>query len=249
MRKYHQLKSIHNIYLILIFSFVGQFANAQYKSPIVLNEPDYDVGKKLRFGFSLGLNTMDFTIKNSGTNLYYFDLTHLIPGFNVNAVSDLRLTENFHLRFLPGYAFGQRNINIFEKANDYKKPKYTLKIESSFIDLPLSIKYSAQRVTNVRPYLLAGSNFRIDLAASKKITGPDEEGRDTDYYKLRKGNFYYEIGFGIDFFLTYFKFSTEFKWSVGIGNIISTDPDCPADLQNAIKSMNSQLFILAFHFE
>ena len=245
------LKLFWKYILVLPFSLIGLCTVAQYKSPVILNDPEYDVGKRLRFGFSLGINTMDFTTRNGQevevsedgeTTQYFVDITHLIPGFNVNAVSDFRLTENFHLRFLPGYAFGQRDLNFFYPRDSLKKK---LKIESSFIDLPLSIKYCAQRTNNVRPYLIAGGNFRIDLAAYKKLN-PDED----ILLRLIKGDVYWEVGFGIDFFLTYFKFSTEIKWSVGMFNVLSNDYAMGAEnYVKAVDRINSQVFILAFHFE
>jgi hypothetical protein len=233
------------------------FANAQYKKPVMLNDPEYDTGKRLRFGFSIGINTMDFTVKNSkgtevsknlqDTTQFFADVSHIIPGFNVNAVVDYRLGENFHLRFLPGYAFGQRNLNFFYPASNLERQ---LKIESSFIELPLGIKYSAERVNNARPYILLGTNFRIDLAASKKVTYRDSHDNE-EWFRLSQEDLYYEIGFGYDFFLQYFKFSVELKYSAGVFNILSHS-NYSAGAQNyvqAIDKLNSQLFIVAFHFE
>ena len=232
------------------------FANGQYKKPVKLNDPDYELGKRLRFGFSIGVNAMDFKIKNGegkevsvSQNLkdttvtqFFADVSHITPGFNVNAIVDYRLGENFHLRFLPGYAFGQRNLNFFYPGDTLERQ---MKIESSFIEFPLGIKYSAERINNVRPYLLAGGNFRIDLATYKKLNV--DEGV---LLRLVKGDAYYEIGFGTDFFLEYFKFSIEFKYSVGLRNVLSSDNASGAEnYVQAIKKINSQIFIVAFHFE
>ncbi len=237
--------------LVLILAFVVT-ANAQYKKPVHLNESDYDLGKKLHFGFSIGFNTMDLKIKNGkgievspdlkDTTQYFADVSHLIPGFNVNAIVDFRLTDNFHLRFLPGYAFGQRNLNFFFPK---EKLERQMKIESSFIELPISIKYSAERVNNVRPYILLGGNFRIDLASYKKLN--IQEGV---LLRLTKADMYYEIGFGTDFFLEYFKFSVEFKYSLGLLNVLSHDyADGAENYVQAIDKVNSRIFIVAFHFE
>jgi len=236
------------------------FANGQYKKPVKLNDPDYELGKRLRFGFSIGINAMDFKIKNGegieiskdlqDTTQFFADVSHITPGFNVNAIVDYRLGENFHLRFLPGYAFGQRNLNFFYPEDNLERQ---MKIESSFIELPLGLKYSADRINNVRPYLLAGGNFRIDLATYKKLNV--DEGV---LLRLVKGDAYYEIGFGTDFFLEYFKFSIEFKYSVGLRNVLSTNnaknvsTDSQINVENyvqSIKKINSQIFIVAFHFE
>jgi len=237
--------------LILILAFVVT-ANAQYKKPVYLNESDYELGKKLHFGFSIGFNAMDFRIKNgkglevspdlNDTTQYFADVSHLTPGFNVNAIVDFRLSDNFHLRFLPGYAFGQRNLNFFFPDKTLERQ---MKIESSFIELPVCIKYSAERGSNVRPYLLMGGNFRMDLAAYKKLN--IQEGV---LLRLSKADMYYEIGFGTDFFLEYFKFSVELKYSVGLFNVLSRDyADGAENFVQAIELVNSRIFIVAFHFE
>ena len=127
---------------------------AQFKPNPILNDPDYEREKRLRFGFSLGLNFMDFTVKSSiephsvlgGDSTHFFvDNSHIIPGFNVNVVSDFRLVENLHLRFLPGLAFGQRDVSFYF-PEDQKQT--TMKLESSFIEIPLLLKYTARRKTD-----------------------------------------------------------------------------------------------------
>jgi hypothetical protein len=245
-------------YILFVFVLVIAIsANAQYKKPVQLRYTEYDLGKRLRFGFSLGFNTMDFKIKNGNsvevssngndTTQYFSDVSHLVPGFNVNAVSDFRLGDNIHLRFLPGYAFGQRNLNFFFPKDNLR---YQLKIESSFIELPVSIKYSANRVSNVRPYLLVGGNYRIDLAASKKITFIREGSTVKEWMYLNKYDVYYELGYGFDLYLETFKLSIEFKYSVGLFNVLSNKhSDGATNLTESIDKMNSRLFIVAFHFE
>lgn len=220
---------------------------AQIKAPIQFNDPGYDTGRRLRFGFSLGINVMDFSMRNSvapeGEDVNYFaDVSSLIPGFNVNGIADFRLSENFHLRTLPGLAFGQRNIDFYVNGTESIEQ---LKVESSFIEVPLMIKYSAVRTSNFRPYLIAGTNFRIDMAAYKKLNYEDKV-----WLKTIKGDIYYEFGFGLDFFLQYFKFSTEIKWSSGFLNVLTRDYLEEAEgYVNAIDHMQSQLLVISFHFE
>lgn len=241
------------LFIISTLFFAGYSVTAQVRRPVLLNDSDYDVGKPLRFGFSLGINSMDFDIKNSvtledasGEQFQYFaEATHLVPGFTVNAISDLRLSENLHLRFLPGYVFGQRNLDFYISKDNKTEYESTMKIESNFIDLPLGLKYLSQRVSNVRPYLYFGVDPRIDLAAYKRIK--TEKGI---YLRLQKFNVYYEVGFGIDFFLTYFKFSTEIKFSSGMGSAISKDfAEDGKQYRDAIDVLRSNMLIISFHFE
>ena len=226
-------------------------AFAQIKPNPILNDPDYEREKRLRFGFSLGLNFMDFTVKSSvkpqvsldnNTTQYFVDNSHIIPGFNVNAISDFRIVESLHLRFLPGLAFGQRDVSFYLPG---EATPTTMKLESSFIEMPLSLKYSARRKNNMVPYLIAGVNFRVDMAAYKKLNL--DEGV---MIRLVKGDFYYEFGFGLDNFLTFFKFSTEIKYSSGFLNVFADDyAEGAENFAQAIKHIRSNVVTIAFHFE
>ena len=215
---------------------------------IVLNYQNVD-HKTIHFGFTIGFNTMDFDIKPT-MNSFGVDSTVLIPeinnlapGFHVGIVSDLKLTDNLSLRFLPGISLGTRRIVFYD--NEQNVVSEWKPIESTFIDLPLLLKYKATRINNTRPYLIGGVNVRNDMARNKEFNEDDEI-----YIKLKPFDIYYEIGVGIDFYLTYFKFSTEIKYSVGTFNIVSSDAseDYP-QYANSIDTMKSRLFLISFHFE
>jgi hypothetical protein len=235
--------------LICLVSFSQSFA--QFKPEPILNDPDFDIERRLRFGFSLGLNFMDFQVRSSAkqqvnfndeTTQFFVDNSRIIPGFNVNVVSDFRFYNTFHLRFMPGLSFGQRNISFYYPDDNLET---TMRIESSFIEMPLSIKYTAVRKTNTRPYLIAGTNFRIDMASYKRLSPEDGI-----MLRLVNGDFYYEFGFGLDYFLTYFKFSTELKYSVGFFNAFARDyVDEAVDFASSIDHLRSHVITLSFHFE
>lgn len=233
-------------FLLTLLLFVSSLMFAQIKPIVILNESDYDFGKRLRFGFSLGLNTMDFGIKNNtipyNGEFLFTDVSSLFPGFNVNVVSDLRLVPTLHLRFLPGISFGERNLMFYNPDGSLDTK---MNLESSFIEMPLLLKYAAKRHANARPYVVAGANFRIDMAAFKKLN--IDEGV---LLRLVKGDIYYEYGFGYDFFLTYFKFSVELKMSSGLFNVLANDfAEGGEKYVHAIDRMKSQVIILSFHFE
>lgn len=236
--------------LVLILLFIPVFAMAQKQK--VKNDPAYDK-KPLHFGFTIGINTMDFTVYHAGekypidTAFLYADVSQLRPGFSVGIVSNLRLKEYLDLRFLPGISFGQRNLMFFDL--DQKIENDDHKLESSFIEFPLLLKYKAKRVNNFRPYLIGGFDFRIDLSARKEYD-QGKRGRD-EYVRLKRTDIYGEIGFGIDFYLKYFKFSPELKIAIGFRDIIVHEPAAGENRKYAetIERLTSTLWILSFHFE
>lgn len=217
------------------------------QKPRVKNESWYD-DKPVHFGFSLGFNAMDFNLVPNqaylDTNKLYPEVSILNPGINIQIVTNFRPARYLDIRFLPGVSFGQRVVRFYnydtqEIVNDEQK------IESSFLEFPLLLKYKGERLNNVRPYIIGGFNFRYDLAGKKEY---DEE--KPVYLRLKRPDLYYEAGAGLDFYLTYFKLSVELKLSTGFADILARDPH-PQFPQyvNAIDRMKSQIWILAFHFE
>lgn len=214
------------------------------------NNPQYD-DKPIHFGYTLGLNYMDFYfgryyMNNPSVDTLYADIVSPIPGFQVGMIADFRLGEYFNLRVLPSYNFGQRNLYFFVKKSDNKiiTNKF-FKIESSMIDIPVILKYKAKRINNYRPYLLIGSSCRYDLAARKKYRLDDEE-----YILLKPFDIYTELGFGIDFYLPYFKFSTELKLSIGSFDVLNHKlPEQHPEYVQALRKLHSTIVMLSFHFE
>lgn len=223
--------------------------------PRVKNLPTHD-DRVLHFGFNIGLNTMDFRVENLGTDTItggvqlFADLYRLKPGFHVSIVSNLRLNEYMDLRFLPGIAFGQREL--FFTTNDGQPygsgesgVKAIQKLNSSFIDFPLLIKFKAERINNFRPYVVAGGNIRLDLASKKEY----EEEKEI-YLRLKSLDYYYEMGIGFDFYLQYFKLSTELKYSIGIRDVSVHDPPVShPEYIAAIDYLKSRIIMLSFYFE
>ena len=209
------------------------------------NLPTFDM-KRIHFGFLVGFNTLDFHIYNTGVANEYNDFTprygeilNLEPGINLGIVTDLRLSSHFNLRCLPGIGFGQRNIAFIDEFG--QRIGDPLKIKSTFVELPLLVKYSAYRMKNVKPYLVAGNTVRYDLARDKQ-----------NHLQLKSLDDYWDIGAGFDFYLTFFRLSVELRASFGLTNIynskLSTElEDIP--YQQSIDRLKSRWYGLTFYFE
>ena len=227
--------------LIAILSFItiGGFA----QKPKVKNYQEVDY-KTLHFGFTLGVNFFDFNTYLSDqyrVDLLYADVNNLSPGFNVGIVSELRLQRFLSLRFLPGISFGERKLQFIRDTVLVRE----FSIESSYLEFPFVFKYSANRLNNFKPYLIGGLNYRLDLAAKKDYNEDDEV-----LIRLRKSDIYIEAGIGLDFYLKYFKFSTEIKYAMGISDVLVHEPpSSQPQYVNAIDKMKSNLIIISFHFE
>ena len=208
------------------------------------NQPAYDY-KKLHFGFTVGGNIMDFGFKRNpdAPNFRYGDIRYVQPGFQVNAVSDLRLSDYWNLRFLPGVNFGQREFSYYDPQD--LTDVTTMLVESSFLDFPLLLKYRSERINNYRPYVIGGFSFRYDMAARKEY---DE---DTNVrIRLKPADVYLELGFGVDTYLQYFKFAPEIKVAIGLRDVLVDDPAPGAESYvESFDQLRSFLVMINFHFE
>ena len=246
--------------ILLIFLVSSVFAQKQ-KVKFLTTFDD----KLIHFGFTLGVNTLDFRVLHynpmgenpdfeeyrnpltreiiTDESLIHSDLTEVIPGFTVGIITSLRLTKDLNLRFLPGMSFGERqlvfNVPVYD-INQYEAfPYYSIK--STFLDFPLLIKYKARRINNGRPYLVFGTAYRHDISRTAQ----------EDLIKLKNGGFYAELGAGWDNYFPFFRFSVEAKFSFGLNNQLG---DMPAVTQRqyyaqSIKYLHSNIFTLSFHFE
>ncbi len=220
--------------------------------------------KRVHFGFTLGIIGLDYRLEHwtpvgdnpnfdpltastygiQPTDTIQSDLANISPGFRVGAVTNLRLSEYFDLRFLPSIAFGDRelvyNVEIYD-VNQGTHPLDFYTIKSTYLEFPLLIKYKSSRLNNQRPYIIAGGAFRIDISKSGQ----------EDLLQMDKTDFYFEAGVGWDSYFRFFRLSTELKVSLGLNNIIKngTDPTQRQYYSNAIKDLRSNIFSLSFHFE
>jgi hypothetical protein len=220
--------------------------------------------KRLHFGFTLGINTTDFGITHynvMGDNPKFVpetvggvqitesskvraDVVSVTPGFTVGIVTNLRLSESFDLRFLPGMSFGERKLTFNIPIQDVNDPGNTgnsYSIKSTFLDFPLLIKYKARRMNNQRPYIIGGVSSKIDISK----TGNE------DLVRLKSRNPSIEAGMGWDIYMQFFRLSTELKFCFGLRNILDVGPKAPMPqvYTNAFSSLTSNMFILSFHFE
>ena len=212
--------------------------------------------KRIHFGFTVGLNLMDigFTRNYEAEDFLYADLSQLQPGFQVSIVSDLRLNENWNLRFLPGISFGSREIWFYEYSNGTVEDPVEIPhvdnpvpLGPAFLDFPLHFKYRSKRVNNYRPYVVGGLNFRYDMSAKKPGVYDSDS---NEYVKFKRGDLYLEFGFGVDTYLRYFKFAPEIKVAMGLMNMIDPNGRNPhPEFANSISYARSYIIMLNFHFE
>ena len=229
--------------IIILLLFVASFEAANGQRIIVKNQEKYDK-QWIHFGFLLGTNKTNFKVSRA-ENLLINDSVLFLSGdgqtgFDLGIISNLRIAENFDLRFTPLLAFSQRNMTYNMTLKVAGQSIVTKKIESTFIQFPLTLKFKSNRVNNYRFYVLGGAKYMVDLVSQAAVES------DEQLVKLKKYDYGYEIGLGMDLYLTLFKFAPEIKMYQGIPNILANDN---AVYTTSLSGLKSRIWSISFTFE
>ena len=232
-------RALKKIILILII-LSPVLLKAQVKRP--QNFPGYD-NKLLHFGFTVGVSTSDYNFQRNPVNGLYANSTEPLSSFGlqVTIVTDLRLNDFTTLRFLPGLALGQSTISFYELPN--YDVSHAQNFELAALQFPLLIKFRSLRLNNTRPYLIGGLNYMYDMTGVKQGDGDI-------LMELKRGNLNLELGYGIDLYNQYFKFSPEIKLGVGLFDMLNREPGKgDIDYVNSIDRISTYYVMINFHFE
>lgn len=237
--------TVRNILIgILLLAAFG--AEAQKRGIKQKNLPGFD-DRRYHFGFLLGVNSAGSYLDRNLNTTFSDSLLHMYPGnaagFQLGIITQLKLLNNFALRFTPSLSFQDRVVEyeFFEEPEE--TTFYTKRIESTFIDFPLNFKYRSNRINNFAVYVLFGGKYSLDVASQKDVRNVLLEEL---IIKLNQHDFSGEIGGGFDFFLPYFKFGIELKLCVGIPNLLIQDDTV---FSRPIESLRTRTFMVSFTFE
>ena len=202
-----------------------------------MNQPYVD-DKLIHFGFSLGAGLTSYSVKESGVPVsgewpssqvgeFHDQLVYpreMRPGFSfsVGFITDLRLARHLNLRFTPELHFEERYLNYKIESYPNQDPKTLpqVNILSIPISFPLLLKWSADRESNYRPYVVAGGGVYYDF------------GRKKENLVLQKPfDYFVQVGFGCDFYFRWFKLCPEIKYQLGFNNMIT-----PLDEHNELPN-------------
>ncbi|MDB9977046.1 PorT family protein [Flavobacteriaceae bacterium] len=225
-----------SLFLSLFFLSISIYS--QRNNTKISNLQNFDQ-KKIRFGYYIGVNNYNYKldyILNPEKKTLVRDQT----GINVGLIGDLKLKKNLNLRFEPGLYTNKSDI-VFNhlKSNDTLRS-----IKSTYIHLPLLIKYSTKRYNNLKPYVLAGLSTSFNLSSNQN----SPEDNNNDVFRLKTNNFYYELGFGIDFYLQYFKFSPSIRGVFSLKNELVPDLDPNSPWTGNIDKMSARAIFINFSF-
>lgn len=229
------------IYLILLL-LLPMVSVAQERK--VQNKPYIDY-RRLHYGFFVGTHLQDMEFANNGFvtengESWFADIADYSPGFSVGVLADLRLSTHFSLRLIPTMHFGQNSI-VFREHNSGEISRQQVK--TTYISMPLHVKFSAERFNNYRPYLTAGVSPMLNLTVKKQ-----------KQLLLKKFDFMVEIGAGCDFYLPFFKLIPELKFAFSLLDILEKERKDLLDANymkftQSVDKVVGKMIVLSFYFE
>ena len=210
----------------------------------VKNQPYADL-KWLHLGFHVGVHAQDLLLTNSGVamesgEIWFAEIPSYSPGFSVGVIADMYMNPYFNLRFLPTIHFGDKKFKFMEQNSG---ETFETNVRSSYVSLPLDVKYSALRLNNYRPYLIGGVFGALDIGRKKG-----------NPILLKGRDFGLEFGIGCDIYLPYFKLCPELKFSFGLVDLLEKNRDDLVDQDlmkytDALTKATSRMVTLTFNFE
>ena len=224
----------------------------------VENRPYVDL-RPFHFGVLVGTHLQDIEMLNVGPQIIELedgttaekliscDQDRWDAGFNVGVLGELRLSTHFQLRLAPTMYFGTRHLtflNHTDATSDGKHLEEHQLLKTAYIATPINLIFAAPRFNNHRPYMMAGIDPMINLS-----------GKDNDFIKLKRYDFFLELGVGCDFYLPFFKLRPELKFMYSLTNSLDTDHVKHMKNKNMIMYANSvsesrtKMIVLTFYFE
>jgi len=228
---------------VLIFSFFLMASAMIYaQKEHVENLPSFDK-RKLHYGFYLGINQNDFKLNLRNSTIPNADISvEATAGFNVGLIADFRLHKNLSLRFEPGLMTNTKKIffNHLSTAQDSVR-----EIGSTYLHVPILLKFNTDRYKNIRPYLLGGVSYNHNFSSNEANQDDNSSGQ----FRMKTSDFMYEVGLGVDIYLNFFKFSPSIRGVFAFNNEIKYDNDPNSQWTAPVNFMGTRGIFLSFAFE
>jgi opacity protein-like surface antigen len=232
------------IFFFIITLSMALSASSQ-KRRNVDNLPTFD-DPKIHYGFYLGINQNDFKVNYRPSN-FPSTIVEIKPtlGFNVGLIADFRVHKNVNLRFEPGLISNSKTIYFNNSPTLNTERDSIREIGSTYLHLPLVLKLSSDRWNNVRPYVLAGISYDHNFSSNQENSDDNFSGE----FRMKTSNFMYELGVGVDIYLSFFKFSPSIRGVFAMNRELIDDNNSNSPWTSPINIFSTRGVFLNFSFE
>ncbi|GAB4245925.1 MAG: hypothetical protein Tsb0034_24670 [Ekhidna sp.] len=219
--------------LFLGFSF-GAFAQNNPKDNLINYEDQW-----IHYGFLIGVHSSKYVIKHSDffTSPAMDTVHSIVPGnlggFKLGFVINMKMFQYLDFRALPTVGFYENDLTYrFTDGSSIRELK-----DATMVELPLLFKYKSARRGNLAMYMIFGVN------PSLEASGKGDEQDVGEKLELRNWNVAIDVGVGLDIFYPFFKFSPEIRYSYGLRNMLTDDPNAFNVGLNRLTTQNLGIFI------
>lgn len=233
------------VLLALLIAFQNASAQLFTKEKVANNIDNLDQ-KFLSWGYFLGFNQYDFKFN------YEQDLKDILVdktfGFHLGLIGDMRINDHLNLRLEPGVFFTTRNLMYDESyfvGTDFNSSDLMREVKSTYIHVPLLLKVSTKRINNFKPFIVGGFSTALNLSSNQDNPDDNSAGE----FRMRKNTYFYEIGFGIDLYLLYFKFTPSIRGIFAINDEIIRDADPNSPWTGNVAKMQTRGIFINFTFQ
>ena len=234
------------VLLLIVLLITVQSVSAQlFSKERVLNNENFDK-PRLSYGYYLGFNVYDYNID------YATDVKDVqvlkSTGLNVGLVGNIRINDYIDIRLEPGLVISRRKLNYsntYFNGISYEERDLSREIQSTFVHVPLLIKFSTKRVNNIKPFIVGGFSTALNLSSQQN--NPDDNSKNT--FRVTKNNLYYELGIGVDLFLTWFKFTPSLRGVFSIQDELVNDVDPNSPWTSNMTQIQTRGLFINFTFQ
>lgn len=226
------------ILFVVILCIGFQPLHAQlFSKERVRNLENFDK-KRWSWGYFLGFNTYDFKFdyKNAAEDI----IVKKNVGFDVGLIGNMRINDYMDLRLEPGVMFANRELTFPEIADDNVR-----EVKSTYVHIPLLMKFSTKRLNNFKPFVVAGVSTSINLSSNENNPDDNSAGQ----FRMQSNTYYYEVGFGVDMYLFFFKFTPSIRAIFAINDELKRDKDPDSPYTGNIESMSTRGIFINFTFQ
>ncbi|MCK0161844.1 porin family protein [Allomuricauda sp. F6463D] len=232
------MKNLLILFGLLIIS--NSSAIAQFGSDPILNLQNEDK-KFLNWGYYLGFNQYDFQFEykdDIGRDI----LVDKSYGFNVGLIGELRINEFLDARVEPGLLYTSRTLGFPGFSTEAEAIR---EVRSTYIRFPLLLKASTRRIGNWKPFIMGGVYTSINLGSNEDSLDDNSTGQ----FRMKQKVYGYELGFGIDLYTEYFKFTPSIRGVFALTDELVRDEDPNSPWTGNINAMRTRGIFINFTFE
>jgi hypothetical protein len=219
-------------------------SSAQY---VELNRPNHD---EWEYYFGMTLAYVHSYLHPNGRHPVFLQNDSVLTaepgssgGIALGLQGTYRISQRFEARFNPQLIIGGSRFFTYTVTYPDNAGQYTVDktLPTTIVSFPFQVKFNSDRLNNFRVYMLAGIKYDIDLASSSKARNAE------DLVKLKAADYGVEVGIGFNFYLPFVTVSPEIKFSSGLANIHSRDPNLKYSA--LFEKLETRMVTFSLHLE